>query len=261
MLRESFCPALSSGQVLIIEENRLRAIGLRSVRSSVSSIHADFPRITITITKPNGPINRVRVHVFPHWNWPERRGEEINVWVHSNCEEVQLWLNDKSLGRKRVEPNSHLEWMVKYEPGTLIARGYRNSKEVVADKIETTGEPARVVLSADRREINADGEDVSVLRVEVEDSDGRIVPTANNLIKFEVSGDAKIIGVGNGDPSSHEADKANQRSAFNGLCMAIVQAGMHPEDIAITATSEGLNKGIFKLHTKPAMFPAVVTEK
>ncbi len=140
------------------------------------------------------------VHVFPHWNWPSNRiGEEINVWVHSNCDEVELWLNDKSLGRKRVEPNSHSEWKVKYQLGVLLAKGYRNSQEVATDRVETTGEPAMIELSADRQEINADGEDVSVLYVAIKDAEGRIVPTSNNLVKFEVSGDAKIIGVGNGD--------------------------------------------------------------
>jgi beta-galactosidase len=147
------------------------------------------------------------VHILPHWNWPGKEGQEIDVWCHSNCEEVELFLNGQSRGRKTMKKNSHLGWKVKYAPGTLLARGYQGGKEILTDKIETTGEPAKIQLTPHRAVLKADGEDVSVVTVQVNDAQGRMVPTAGNAITFEISGPGKIIGVGNGDPSSHEADK------------------------------------------------------
>ena len=106
------------------------------------------------------------LHLFPHWNWEQREGEPISVWVHSNLDSVEVFLNGKSQGSKKVEPLTHLEWKVKYEPGVLEARGTKDGKVVLTEKRETTGEPASIRLTADRTEINADGEDVAVLTVE-----------------------------------------------------------------------------------------------
>ncbi|MFZ0826181.1 MAG: beta-galactosidase GalA [Verrucomicrobiia bacterium] len=147
------------------------------------------------------------LHVFPHWNWPGREGQEIDVWVHSNCEEVELFLNGQSQGRQTMKKNSHLEWKVKYAPGTLLARGYNGGKEVLTQQVDTTGDPAALQLTPHRASINADGEDVSVITVQVTDTQGRRVPTASNPITFGITGPGKIIGVGNGDPSSHEPDQ------------------------------------------------------
>ena len=120
------------------------------------------------------------LHLFPHWNWDERYGEPIPVWVHSNLDSVELFLNGKSQGSKKVEPLTHLEWSVKYEPGVIEARGTKDGKVVLVEKRETTGNPASIRLTADRTEINADGEDVAVLQVEVLDKEGRALPTAAN---------------------------------------------------------------------------------
>ena len=147
------------------------------------------------------------VHLLPHWNWPGKEGQDINVWCFSNCKEVELFLNGKSLGRKTMEPNSHLEWTVTYEPGTLSAQGYDSDGKLIATtKVETTGAPAAVRLEPDRITINADGEDVSVITVSVRDARNRIVPVATNLVDFDLEGPGKILGVGNGDPSCHEPD-------------------------------------------------------
>jgi beta-galactosidase len=146
------------------------------------------------------------LHLMPHWNWPGKEGEEIEVRALSNCEEVELFLNGQSLGRKTMERNSHLTWMVKYAPGVLSAKGYNGGKVIAETKIETTGEPAAVQLRPDRSVINAGGEDLSVFAVSVTDAQGRRVPVATNLVHFELSGPGKMIGVGNGDPSSHEPD-------------------------------------------------------
>ena len=147
------------------------------------------------------------LHLFPHWNWKGKEGENLNVWAYSNCDEVELFLNGKSLGRKAMSRLSHLEWVVPYQPGALVARGYNKKNEVVTDKVETTGDPAIVSVVPDRTVINANGEDVSVSTIRLEDSNGRVIPTASNEVVFSISGPGNIIGVGNGDPASHEPDR------------------------------------------------------
>jgi beta-galactosidase len=152
-------------------------------------------------------IDQPVLHLLPHWNWPGKEGQNIDVWCFSNCKEVELFLNGKSLGRKTMKRNSHLDWMVKYEPGTLSAQGYdKDGKLIVVTKVETIGVPAAVQLEPDHATINADGEDVSVITVSVRDAQNRVVPVATNLVDFELEGPGKILGVGNGDPSCHEPD-------------------------------------------------------
>jgi beta-galactosidase len=147
------------------------------------------------------------LHIFPHWNWKGKEGQNINIWVYSNCDEVELYLNNKSLGRKSLTVNSHLEWIVKYEPGILMANGYKNGKKIITDKVETTSTETTITLTPDKSNIKADGEDVSVVTMNVNDVKGKLVPTASNEITFTIKGPGKIIGVGNGDPSSHEPDR------------------------------------------------------
>jgi beta-galactosidase len=178
------------------------------------------------------------LHVFPHWDWSGREGEPISVWVHSNLDSVELFLNGQSQGSKNVEPLTHLEWKVKYEPGVLEARGTKNGKVVLVEKRETTGDPVAIRLTADRTDLNADGEDVSVLKVEVLDKEGRSIPTAHNMISFKVSGEGALIGVGNGDPNCQESDKDSKRSLFNGLAQVIVQATRTPGTITVEAYTE-----------------------
>ena len=128
------------------------------------------------------------LHIFPHWNWKCKEGQPISVWAYSNCDEVELFLNSRSMGRKAMTKNSHIEWMVNFEPGTLSARGYKNGREIITDKIETTNEPTSITLNPDRSVIKGDGEDISVITVEVNDSKGRFVPTAENEIEFTIQG-------------------------------------------------------------------------
>ena len=183
------------------------------------------------------------LHLSPHWNWPDKVGKPIDVWVNSNADEVELFLNEKSLGKKTMERNSHLQWNVMYEPGTLEAIAYKKGKKITA-KIETTGQATTVVLTPDKTILMADGKDATVVNISITDEKGREVPTANNLLAFTISENAKIIGVGNGDPSSHEADTCKegnwQRSAFNGKCQVIIQAGKNVGDIKLEAKSNGL---------------------
>lgn len=184
------------------------------------------------------------VHILPHWNWPGKEGQNVSVWCHSNCDRVELFLNGKSLGSKPMPKYGHLEWSVPYAAGALQARGYNTvggGAVAARDHVETTGPPAALVLTTDRKTLTADGEDVTMVAVSVVDARGRVVPTADDLVQFTTSGGAAVVaGVGNGDASSHEPDRASQRHAFNGLCMAIVQAGDQTGETILTASAPGL---------------------
>ena len=147
------------------------------------------------------------VHLLPHWNWKGKEGQNIKVWVYSNCDEVELFLNKKSQGRKSMQPNSHLEWQVAYASGTLEAIGYKNGKATANDVVKTTGDPIAIALSANKTEIKADREDLALVTVQADDKNKLRVPTANNKITFSIEGPGKIIGVGNGDNTSFEPDQ------------------------------------------------------
>ncbi|WAC49652.1 DUF4982 domain-containing protein [Asticcacaulis sp. SL142] len=187
------------------------------------------------------------LHLFPHWNWEGREGETIPVWVHSNLDEVELFVNGKSAGRKPVVKNRHLEWDVVYQPGKIQAFGYKGGKVVMKQTRETAGPAAKLVLTADRATLKGDGTDMAILKVEAFDAKGRAVPKADHLVTFSVSGPGAVIGVGNGNPVSHEADKASQRKLFNGLAQAIVQTDRKAGAITVTASAEGLRAGSVKL--------------
>ncbi|MGC1376704.1 MAG: beta-galactosidase GalA [Anaerolineales bacterium] len=147
------------------------------------------------------------LHIAPHWNWKGREGQEIKVTVYSNCEQVALCLNGQRLGQKDMPRNGHLEWRVPYRPGVLTAQGYTGGRETVSARTETAGKAAALQLVAERRVLRADGRDVAVVAVQVNDRQGRLVPSAANEIRFTLEGPGEIIGVGNGDPLSHEPDR------------------------------------------------------
>ncbi len=185
------------------------------------------------------------LHVFPHWNWEGKEGKEIEVWCYTNLDSVELFVNGKSLGAQTVARNSHLRWTAVYQPGVIEARGSKNGKVVLTDRRETTGAAAKLVLRASQSQLAADGQDVSSVAIEIQDAQGRLMPTAGNKLQFKLSGTGKIIGVGNGDPGCHEADKpdspdAATRSAFNGLCLVIVQATKTVGTIELEAAADGL---------------------
>jgi len=190
------------------------------------------------------------LHISPHWNWPEKIGKPIDVWVNSNADDVELFLNGKSLGKKIMPRNSHLQWEVIYEPGTLEAVAYKKGKKITTS-IETTGRVFNVVMTPDKTTLTADSRDTTVINISLTDEKGREVPDANNLVEFHLAGDAKIMGVGNGDPSSHEPDQCpngNWRShAFNGKCQVIVQTEKSKGTAILEAKSNGLNPATITL--------------
>lgn len=210
------------------------------------------------------------VHVLPHWNWQGREGQAIPVMAYTNSEEVELFLNGKSLGRKKhfgepveipVGPNAsqdrkfvskyRLEWQVPYQPGSLKAVAYQGGKQVAVDEVRTAGAPARVKLTPDRAAIQADGDDLSFVTVRIEDKDGNLCPMSDNLVKFSVTGAGSIRAVDNGNAATVEPFHADHRKAFSGLALLIVssQKGQTGQ-IHVTATSEGLTAGATEITTR-----------
>ncbi|HEY8782079.1 MAG TPA: beta-galactosidase GalB [Mucilaginibacter sp.] len=194
--------------------------------------------------------NKTVLHIFPHWNWEP--GKIIDVWAfYNHADEVELYLNGKSLGvKKKNGEDLHVMWRLKYEPGTLKAVSRKDGKVVLTREIHTAGPPAKIELIADRKNIKADGKDLSFITVKILDKDGNLVPNADNLVNFKINGEAFIAGVDNGDEVSHAPFKANYRKAFNGLALAIVQTKEKPGAITFTATSAGLQGATVVLQAK-----------
>ena len=187
------------------------------------------------------------LHVFPHWNLQGHEGEEVELWAYSNCDEVELTVNGRKLGRQKMPRNGHLKWRATYQPGRVVATGYKNGKRILTETIETTKPAAAVQLAADRTTITADGRDVAVLTVSVVDAKGRVVPDACPLLTFQLEGEGHILGVGNGDPSYPGADHPTERDckrfqipAFNGLAQVLVQSGTAAGQLRMSCTSDGL---------------------
>jgi beta-galactosidase len=183
------------------------------------------------------------VHILPHWNWSV--GTTVWVWVYSNCDSVELFLNDKSQGVKSFDSNTttRLEWNVAWASGTLRAEGKRGGNVVATQESKTAGQAAQVKLTADRTEIAADGRDLVFVTADIQDGSGVFIPTATNDVAFTVSGPGKIAGVDNGDPTDATAYTSPTRKAFSGKALAIVQSTGGPGQIVVTATSSGLTEG------------------
>lgn len=171
------------------------------------------------------------LHLLPHWNLQGHEGEMVDIWAYSNCDEVQLYVNGKDMGRKPMPVNGHLSWTATYQPGTLKAVGYKHGKKVMTTVVPTTGPVSRIALTADRDTIKADNRDVSVVRVELQDKKKRMVPTACDELQIMVDGPVRILGVGNGNPTWQAAERptdANARTfrlkAFNGLAQVLLQS-------------------------------------
>jgi len=192
------------------------------------------------------------VHILPHWNWEGFKGLEIPVWCYSNCESVELFLNEKTLGEKKFSDTEdlHLVWNVPYAPGTLKAVAKNNGETVCTDEVQTAGAPATIRLAPDRTEIGVDGKDLSYIKVEIVDDEGHVCPNADNLVKFKIKGEGIIIGVGNGNPVSHEYFKASERKAFHGLALVVIQSTDKAGKIEIIASSNGLYEAGIVIKTK-----------
>jgi beta-galactosidase len=182
-------------------------------------------------------------HILPHWNWPERIGEVTPVHVFTSGDEAELFLNGKSLGRKKKGQYEYrLRWDdVIYEPGELKVVAYKNRAKWAESVVKTTDIPARLEASADRDEIRADGKDLSFITVRVTDKNMLTVPRAKNPIKFEIEGCGEIVATDNGDPTNFVPFPSHERDAFNGLALVIVRSKTGDfGPITVTAKSPGL---------------------
>ena len=190
------------------------------------------------------------LHLFPHWNWKE--GQDIDVWAYySQTDEVELYLNGKSLGKKsKLDKDMKVVWKVKYEPGTLKAISRKDGQVVLEETINTAGKAARIMLTADRSALNADGKDLSYITVKITDHHGNLVPDADQLLNFKLAGEASIAGLDNGSPTSHESFKGSAHKAFNGLALAIIKAGRTTAAVQLTVSGEGLEPATITLDLK-----------
>jgi len=213
-----------------------------------------FPKDLFYVFQANWTVKPV-LHVLPHWNWGA--GTNVDVWVFGNCDSVELFTNGVSLGRKLLNLQNHLEWIVPWTPGTLQAIGYSHGLPSITNTWTTSVTPATIALWPDRNTILADGRDVSVVTIAALDAQGNVVPTATNTVSFAVSGGA-IIGVGNGNPNSHDADKGAQIPLWAGLAQVIVQSTNVPGSITLTGTSGGLPTANLTI-TEAAILPPPAT--
>ncbi len=190
------------------------------------------------------------LHIFPHWNW--KTGDTVDVWAYYNqADEVELFLNGKSLGIKKKQGDDlHVWWRVLYEPGTLNAISRKNDQTVLTSEIKTAGKAAAIVLSTDRSLIKADGNDLSFVTAKIVDAEGNLIPNADNLVQFSLTGEGAVIATDNGNETSMESFQSPDRKAFNGLCLAVIQSKNTSGEIQLTAKAEGLTEGHVTISSK-----------
>ena len=200
---------------------------------------AGFPKDTYYMYKSEWTEDTV-LHVFPHWNW--KMGQTIDIWsYYNNAEDVELYLNGVSQGIKsKGEDDFHVMWRLSFEPGEIKVVSRKDGKEIATKVIRTTGAPESIHLEADRNELRANSKDLSFVTVSIKDSEGNVVPFADNLIRFEVKGPGKIVGVDNGDPTSHLSLKGNKMKAMAGKCMVIIQSTDDIGNIRLFARAQGI---------------------
>ncbi len=180
------------------------------------------------------------VYVLPHWNLAGHEGETVDLWIYSNCDEVQLSVNGRNCGRQAMPRYGHATFKVAYQPGRLVATGYKNGKKVATHIVETTGDATTIALTADRTTLTADGQDCAIITVSLKDKKGRVVPTACDDLTLTLSGNARILGAGNGDPACTVLDNPNDLHCqqftfptFNGYAQFIVQTTYAPGAITL----------------------------
>ena len=195
------------------------------------------------------------VHILPHWNWDKQKGKNVPVFVYTNGDCAELFLNGKSLGKQCKTPNSpqsaeryRLMWTdVRYEPGTLKAVAYRNGVVIGSSEVKTAGAPASVRLTPDRTRLSADGSDLSYILCEILDKDGNICPLADNALQFSVEGAGVFAAADNGDPLSFTSFVAPERKVFNGKAMLVVRSKTEKGTVKVVVKSKGIKEGVATL--------------
>ena len=198
------------------------------------------------------------LHLFPHWNLQGHEGEEIELWAYSNCDEVELIVNGKKLGRQTMPKNGHLKWKATYQPGKVVAIGYKNGKRILTETLETTKPADKIIMTSDKQTITADGLDVAVVNIELKDAKGRFVPDACPMLTFRLEGNGRIIGAGNGDPSYLGADHPKNKDckefsipAFNGYAQVLIQSNRDAGNIHLKCVANGLKDGSINIQSVP----------
>ena len=183
------------------------------------------------------------------WNWKGYEGRTMEIKVYSSCEEVELFLNGKALGRMKTNRETRFTavYKVEYATGALRAVSYRSGKEINSYELQTTGDPRKISLTSDRGTIKADGQDLCYVTVEILDSKGLRNPTASNRINFEIEGHGKIIGVGSSDPLGNQSFTKPVRNAYQGRCQVIIRAENQAGDIKLKAFSDGIQPAEIKI--------------
>lgn len=194
-------------------------------------------------------LDKPMIHLMPHWNFEGMEGSLIRVAAYTNCEEAELFLNGKSMGRKAIEPYGHGEWSVAYEPGTLLAVGYRKREEAARDQAETSGRPEALRLRLEDEGVTADGKDVAILTCYAVDAKGRPVPDAACEISFAANGLGRILGSGS-DVCDSVPPAWPVRRMRAGLCSLAVQAGTKSGMLKVWATSAGLKSAVLEIALK-----------
>jgi beta-galactosidase len=211
-----------------------------------------FPKAAYFIHQAQWIQDRPVLWLAPHWNWPGKEGQAIRVMAMSNADTVELRLNGRSLGVQKVDPFEMNEWRVPYQPGRLEAAARRSGRLVATYVVETTGAPVALRLTSDRPALDGDGRDAVPIMVEGVDAKGRHVPTANLPVQFQIAG-GRIIGVGNGDANSHEPEKGQARSLYNGFAQVIVQSEHGGSGtMLLKATSPGLRAASTQIRVRYA---------
>lgn len=190
-------------------------------------------------------------HILPHWNWPERKGLATPVHVYTSGDEAELFLNGKSLGKKKKgEFEYRLKWDdVVYQPGELRVIAYKNGAKWAEDVVHTTGKAEQLSIISDRPSIHADGYDLIFVTVRIEDKNKDMVPHSSNQLDFSITGKGKIIATDNGDATNHDSFQAHSRKAFNGMCLVIVAAEKGATgSITLKAESKGLKPAEIKIN-------------
>lgn len=206
------------------------------------------------------------VHVLPHWNWEGMEGKKIPVFCYTNCDEAELFVNGKSLGKKvkgkdftmipaefhyfekgEYKTKYRLSWEVPYLPGELKIVGYKNGEPMATEIVKTAGQPSKIVIETDRNKIDADGKDLSFATISIADKDGNICPLANNEIEIKIEGKGILAGAGNGDQTDLNVFQSSTQKAFNGLCLAVIKGTGEAGEIRVSVTSNGLQSAEIKI--------------
>ena len=251
------------GEPTPYNNDAVKKLGMTDIEASVSSYFGIFdlvgiPKDRYYLYKSYWKPEETTLHILPHWNWTGMEGVNIPVFVYTNGDCAELFLNGKSLGKQCKDPSSavsterfRLMWKdVPYSPGVLKAVAYKEGEQIAETLMETAGAPVTLRLTPDRKVIKADGQDLSYVLIEAVDSEGNLCPLADMEVKLQLKGEGKIAGVGNGDPQSMYPFQADSVRLFYGKAMLILQSTDKAGAIDITANSPGLTSSSIRLQAQ-----------